>query len=350
MKIPIYKKQECKLFNISPGEHTFTVRAVDFQGAVDPTPESLEFTLHERVEQDGKEGILLVDDTSNEDIFAPDDSLNIFYDNILDGSFEDVVNFVIPTNISDDSIATKNSQMRKIRAKDDLAPFFAPSDIQEFKLIIWHSNNPKINFFDVNRKVHLVNHYNVLSSYINSGGNLVFTGTRGIWDPVQAKNKFLQDYAGLADSSSVLCNLMGDENWYWGTPNQENSMFKAAKGVEDFAEIDSLQLNLHLFCWHDYNPYFPDTLYFPEYWFFTPLGAIGNVTFLELSNAEPIFTCVTDNMEIHQVFSGACIGTKYTKPEITGTVYILGFPLYYIELNDAKAFINKVFDEVGITY
>jgi len=41
------------------------------------------------------------------------------------------------------------------------------------------------------------------------------------------------------------------------------------------------------------------------------------------------------------------VGSKYTKePGTTGTAYILGFPLYYINIDDAKLFMNEVIDEI----
>jgi len=56
MRLPIYEEQNCKLFGLSAGEHTFKVRAVDFQGAVDPTPAELTFYLYEPILADEKEG------------------------------------------------------------------------------------------------------------------------------------------------------------------------------------------------------------------------------------------------------------------------------------------------------
>jgi len=68
MRLPIYEEQTCKLFGLSFGEHTFRVRSVDFQGAVDPTPAELLFYLHEPILEDEKEGLLFVDDTENQNI------------------------------------------------------------------------------------------------------------------------------------------------------------------------------------------------------------------------------------------------------------------------------------------
>jgi len=343
MRIPIYKKQECKLFDISPSEHIFKVRAVDFQGAVDKSPESLKFILYEKKDADDKTNILLIDDTDNRIIFSVEDSVDTFYENLLTICSESVSVY----DLFEDTlknIATKNSECRN----DDLAPSFAPSDIQGYKLVLWYSNNPKDFYTDVTKN-HMIQHYDVLAYYLESGGNFLFTGCAKVWDPpLQINRVFLEEYAGLADSSSTLSNSLQENNWLWGTPTPTNSMFTGANGTgDDFSDIDTLHLNLHLFNWSDLNPNLSN--YFPEYFpFNTYLGAIGNVTFLELNEAEPIFTCIADTLAEHQIYDGACVGSKYTKSGTTGTAYILGFPLYYIELDDAKVFLNKVFYEIGM--
>jgi len=45
MRISIDQDQSCVLTNLSIGEHVFKVRSIDIQGAVDPGPEELVFTL-----------------------------------------------------------------------------------------------------------------------------------------------------------------------------------------------------------------------------------------------------------------------------------------------------------------
>ncbi len=331
MRVPISVEQACTLINLPSGSHIFKVRAVDYQGAVDPIPESLEFTLHERIEAEGKTGILVVDDTYPTYIFALEDSVDIFYDNLLDDFPEEVITF----DLNEESFQFINELNKDIRLLSN-APYFAPSDIQQYKLIIWHSNNPK-HFFCFTNEVHLIQHYDLLSFYLDSGGNLVFSGCARILDPDNTQTNFLQDYAGFSDSTSSLNGIFG----YWGTPTPENSIFIGANGVADFTVVDTLHLNLHICEWPNGN-YFPE--YFPP---ITYLGAIGNVTFLELENGEPIFTSVPSSLPEHQIFDGACVGSKYIKePGVTGITYVLGFPLYYIQLDDAVQFIDKVFADI----
>ncbi|MEA3475293.1 MAG: hypothetical protein U9R23_02435, partial [Candidatus Cloacimonadota bacterium] len=210
MRIPIYKKQECNLFDISPGEHTFTVRAVDYQGAIDTTPESFEFVLYERKGADDKSGILLVDDTKETNIYAIEDSVDTFYNHLLEDCDSDSIYDLNELLFTD--IANSNKDIRN--DEENIAPYFAPSDVQQYELIIWHSNNPKELF----SYVHLVNHYDILRFYLNSGGNLLFTGCAKVCDPYYAKTNFLQDYAGLADTLSAL----NTDDIVWGNPSVNN--------------------------------------------------------------------------------------------------------------------------------
>ena len=336
MRLPIYEEQNCKLFGLSAGEeHIFRVRSVDFQGAVDPTPAELSFILNAPILADEKEGILIIDDTQNQNIFAVEDSVNQFYQNLVDHSTE-TKSWLRIEDLG--NIETLNRQIRV----DPLAPNFAPSDIQQYKMILWYANDPKSFYSDV-AKVHLIQHYDLLRYYMLSGGSLLFTGAYKICDPANPLTRnFLNVYGGLADTLSALSQELDTNNWLWGMPNIENSMFVAADGQDDFASLDPFNLNLQI--------YKLGLNWFPEYWINTPLGKIGNVTFLNVDNAEPIFTCVTDTMAIHQQFADATVGTKYTHETAEKPVYLLGFPLYYMMPDDSKSFIDIIFDEVGVAH
>ena len=340
MRLPIYQDQTCKLFNLSIGEHTFEVRSVDFQGAADPTPASLTFYLHAPILEAEKEGLLIVDDTQNQIIFAVEDSVNKFYQDLTAHCTETIEWFDLrDANLT--AIYNKNKQLRN----DDMAPNFAPSDIQQYKMILWYANDPKGFYSDVT-KVHLVQHYDLMRYYMISGGSTLFTGTAKVSDPLTpATRNFLQLYGGLADTLSALSQELDTNSWLWGTPNTTNSMFVAANGQNGFASIDTLHLNWNLYT-------FPTGVSFPGYWIMptNPLGKISNVTFLNVDNAEPIFSCVTDTLAIHQQFAGATMGTKYTHQSAQKPVYLLGFPLYYMVPDDSKDFIDIIFDEVGVTH
>jgi hypothetical protein len=342
MRVPIEHPQKCMLTNLSTGAHTFRVRAVDAQEVVDSTPEELIFILHKPLEASLYDNILVIDDTQNTPIFAPEDSVNKFYTKLMKNCSSNV-DWI---DLRDDQykhIAELNEQIRD----ELLTHYFAPSDLQNYKLILWYANDPKRFYHDVT-EVHLRAHYDALAYYLEQRGSLVFTGTAMISDKSSCyynENEnifiFLREYAGLADTLSELSQSLPLNSWLWGNPTLENSFFTGAHGINDFSSIEEFNLNSHLY-------YLPTHFYFPEYWVTTGyLNKIGNVTLLNPFEADTIFTCITDTMDIHQQFAGAPIGTKFVKERNeTGAVYVLGFPLYYMQLNDAKAFMDIVYTEV----
>ena len=309
---------------------------------MDPSPEELMFTIPEPVDANQSDNILLVDDTQNRMIFAVEDSVNNFYQELV----EDYSGSADWIDLRDDNhISIYN--LNRFARKDYLPPSFAPSDIQSYKMILWYANDPK-SFYSDPTKVYLVHHYDILRYYLDQGGSLLFTGTAKICDPSYGVPyyDFLEEYGGLADTLSALSQELDDNNWLWGMPNQENSMFVGAHGINGFSDLDPFNLNLHLFHWGDLNPAF-NGYYFPEYWIYDPLGKIGNITFLNPVVAETIFTCITDTMDIHQQFADAPVGTKYVRdPGETGAVYTLGFPLYYMNIDEAKTFMDIVYTDL----
>jgi len=334
-RIPIYEDQSCKIFGLSSGEHIFKVRAVDIQGVVDPSPEIFEFNLVKLVESEDKTDVLLIDDTFNQPIYAVEDSVDGYYEEFLEGIDEYTI-FDLNDSIS--SVTTSNNAVFRGDIQM-LAPYFAPSDIQNYKLVIWHANDPKQKFPSSGGEVHLVNNYDVLGYFLRAGGNLLFTGgCYGICDPTYARAEFLQTYAGLADTLSGLNSL----DFYWGSsPSVNNSPLGGVSGINSFAniEIDSFNTVYTIL-----NP-------FPEYWMLTPLQAIGSVTFLNIiDDAEEIFTSVPGPFfPDPDPYYGAPIAVKYTKdPGVTGTVYTFGFPLFYFDVNQTREILDQVMSDLGM--
>lgn len=480
IRIPIYEDQVCKLYNapssinLSPGKHIFRVRAVDSQGAADPNPIELVFILFEMGD---KNNILLIDETVD-DTFSPEDSVDVFFNKLTDG-----VNSVIVFDLEDDNFTTI-SLKNQTGAGHRKAPSFALSDIINYKLIIWHYNKISASYYN---NCKLRNHYNLLKIYMNTGGNLLFTGCNSLREDTNENVPFLYEYCGFTEDNDVMNKSMPEEpqtyfcaakpieedynelhikqnllklyttssmlisknrpfnDWVNGEPEywtKSNTFFpiidtlesqekqlviydtlgqsyyyqncstlthfhnrefklgyksKQEQGgnqyklevwnlsdstlIEQFIEnntsgwvnrihlieipvlADSVQIRLYTPEIAGYRTYW-DNVYiwlysfsydYPEYFkkgsTVSYCGGIGYVSFFSLQNmATPIFSAVVVDSLYADNYNGV-VASKYTKEEgETGTAYILGFPLYYIHLDNAKQFIHKVFDEVGISY
>jgi hypothetical protein len=468
MRTPITQDQQCNLFGLSPGKHIFRARAVDFQGAVDPTPATLEFNLVKM--EDNKTGVLVIDDTPHSPQFSPEDEVDMFYQELLSDLQPTVYDIADFAEVSD--LNNRSGHLRR--------PSFAPSDFINYKLVIWHANNPQIDYFD--DRSNLPKHYNPLSIYLESGGNLLFTGGANLKDRTTEKKRFLEEYAGFSNmhytmNRSIPYNLMlsdfvfsqaqGLENYNdvnvdlhlrvnfynpinivsnpkfsewedafpvgWemtdgiiidssSEPSQEliishptdqgyayqtislddldleettscdSVKFKLeykskqetsagtykievydpvqGRTIKEFihdngedmnfeqylfipTDCDSIELRLWTPDEVGTNSYWDNLslkfgYWMPEYFGLNRFDGIGGITYFDLGEASPIYKVIHESPNAQ-----GYIASKYAKPFTNGkvgTTYILGFPLSYIKMDDAKNFIQNVCDDIGISY
>ncbi|MEA2103906.1 MAG: hypothetical protein U9P79_04590 [Candidatus Cloacimonadota bacterium] len=327
MRVPIESDQSCKLMGIGPGEHSFKVRAVDLAGSVGTTAVELAFNLLEPTPRESKEGILVIDDTYRNMIYAPDDSVTNYYNNLF-GNYDNTGHF----DLYSDSLSIIKNLNTMVR-QASLPPYFSQTDIEKYKLVFWHSNNPQKDFNSL--QTHLKNHYDILMRYVENGGNVCFTGTSNIRDASGSNVPFLTEYGGLlADTVSVFT---------WGTvPDSSNSPLKESIGLDGFAGINLDTFNT-VFS-------FPNGNSFPEYWMAQPLGSIAGVTFLKLDNADPVFKGITNGLPEFDSYNDTAIASKFTLNDFThdcGSVYIFGMPLFYFDFEQTHAVIEQIRTELG---
>ncbi|HPV15651.1 MAG TPA: hypothetical protein PL126_08400, partial [Candidatus Cloacimonadota bacterium] len=138
------------------GEHTFEVRCVDLQGEVDPNPESFTFTLEDFVPPNQRNGVLVVDDDPN----GPDSP-----DALVDARYAYMLS---------DYTGRVDFQKRPDAIEFDLLDhrgrFLAPSEMQKYKLVVYHSDRPvqKGNFKAEHDGIYL---------YLSRGGNFLVSST-----------------------------------------------------------------------------------------------------------------------------------------------------------------------------
>ncbi len=341
LRIPIEDNQVCRIINhpgeikINPGEHTFEVRARDIQGAVDPTPATINFVLPELPTQ--KPDVLLVNNTPDNMFFSPIDSVNNFYGELVEESFGAIIGEgqidTLEMLNSSDPIKVLNSDIGHTQAA-----FFSLSDIFNYKTIIWHSNNRGKFYF--NSSDNFRTSTDILTLFVNNGGNIVFSAGANLYDPEGESNSFLTNFAGFSSNSYSM-----NKSLPWKGSAEEaiypNGILAGASGVNGFDFEMAIEDSLVKL------PIPGVEYYFPAYFSSGPLGGIGNATFLTLSEATPIFKGIPKESVPNPDNYDGCIASKYTKdPGTTGTTYILGFPLYYMKFIDAKVFMNNVIDEI----
>ena len=291
-----------KLFDFSPGHHTFKVRAVDSGGKVDKTPSELELFLREPASE--KNGILLVDD-SNNTTFEPDDAVDSFFDSLL---IYAGVNDYDVKDLEDGSQTSITGYFDKI--------VLSPADIFNYELIIWHNSNVTRRY----KESQFYKHYLVLYPYMMSGGNVVYTGPNVISDSkadISYDIGFLKKFAGFSSLNDILTKSLFIDDRYFDVARKDNagSIFP-----------DSLHINV------DLNTYT------------SIAGKIGAVTFLDIDGATSLFSfSTTDPYPMN-----GCVVSKYTNPNTNSTAYIIGFPLYYIEPEQAKELMKAIIQDLPI--
>ncbi len=150
--------QETVLANLDYGTHSFEVRVVDLQGHFDLTPAVLDFEIMEKVPEDEKQGILIIDDSNNLDFDAIIDSLYLEFVSDYDGIVDEIKRKEIKDLIDGLGLGTVHFNKSVL----------SPTDLQGYKFIIFHSDilTDDSNFYK---------EYDPLNLYLELGGNLIFS-------------------------------------------------------------------------------------------------------------------------------------------------------------------------------
>lgn len=178
--------------------HHFEVRAVDLQDEIDPTPAEIMFKILPPVEKAEKNGILIIDDDPPNNNFAPEDSIDAKYANMLSSYSGEVV-------------------LRKrylLEYQDIRNRKIALSDIQKYKLIIYHADYP-------NNTPNFSIDHDAYALYLNQGGNMLISAGGNLHGQIQAvtlaAQRLFETYFGVIYSldatSSVTGNMLGS-TWF----------------------------------------------------------------------------------------------------------------------------------------
>jgi len=178
--------------------HHFEVRAVDLQNESDPTPAEFKFKIINPVPKEQKSGILVIDDEPHNPNFAPEDSVDAKYVNML-------------SSYTGEKVVRKRTAMEypDIRNRK-----FALSDIQRFKLIIYHDDFPtQTSNFSID--------HDAFALYLNQGGNMMISAAGNLHGVVQAvvlaTQQTFNTYFGVKfklDATASITNNMLSSTWF----------------------------------------------------------------------------------------------------------------------------------------
>lgn len=322
LRVPLYSPlgQSLVLTSLPSGEHSLEVRCVDLQGEVDPIPATYTFTLVDPLDASGRSGVLVVDDDLNNAQTSPDAIVQAKYEEMLSG-YAGTKTFIRRSRTGNPGNTNEDYRKRHL----------ATSDLQKYKLVIYHSDNPQ-------ESGNITNENDGLNLYLRSGGNFILSSTSKLASNLQsfviATQRTLVNYMGI-QYVNPPANSMSDAL-------QTSAFFQKALGQSPFSDI-ALQYD------EANEPAFNGLVnskqglstisYFPN------LSANAEVIY-RMGIKPTTYPVSPPTQAEFDLYNNRPIGLK----TVTGNskCYVFGFPLSYMLTSDAKTMMNQILTECGL--
>lgn len=314
------------LTEVMDGENLFEVRILDSQNKLSETKEFL-FKVRNRVPRDQKSGILILDNDNHPTL---DPQINEFYQAIL-SQYSGEVHYLNRRLLRDTVWDSRLHYNRNV---------FSPTDLEQFGLVIYHCDVP-MNTGDEDANFH--REFGAINQYLRGGGNIILSSGRNLEHMLdrayeQGWNTIFDDFMGIGlvhpDQNNVYTLS--------GAFNQRPYFVKAVPAGNNYPEMN-LNLSLNI------SP--ANTL--------EKFGGLGPVAYFNenilLPGATPIYsfgsrpvgdTPSEPSEEEFEHLTGQPVAIKNTLPN--NTTFTFGFPLSFMEVEEARVFINQVIQELGI--
>jgi hypothetical protein len=325
---------------VTPGEHTIEVRVVDLQGVYDPTPATFTYTIAEPVTE--KSGILVIDDDTA--AIVSQDSISATYEYILSDQPE--VDYIDRKDVADYISVIGLSPLHFDKA------VFSPLDLQKYALIIYHSDAPLKN-----QASNFFKEYDAFNLYLASGGNMIFSGGANIQGVQENCRKdavpLLEKYFGIplnANDGDLIVNTISNENFL------SSAFFVQANAVDGFTNDIQLAYPNPITQLVNLRYGLNAVSYFTESY----LDPLSEITFTlgckqpdaDGNGFDPTFTEWDDTDDTDQYPSQAQFEELQNQPvgvkKVTANnkCYIFGFPLSFMDKDQAKTAVETVISEI----
>ncbi|MDP8268578.1 MAG: hypothetical protein P9L97_07625 [Candidatus Tenebribacter davisii] len=315
------------------GEHTFTVRAVDLQGAVDETPHEFTFTVVTPIPKEEKFGVLIIDDDAPANNTLPELYVDTLYTDIT-------ADYAAATGTTTEVINKEELNAMIGSASMGGLHFgkaiISPTDMQKYKVVIYHSDNGTAEFS-------FWKEFEPFKIYLLQGGNLILSGGSSI-KFVHGKcdeNGFsiFQEYFGIPSNGNPIGRV--------STLYTENPFFIEAKAQGNLNDIELLLPNP--FNNAITNPNVP----------FLSCNGLGPVAYFNDFEGEVIYTygckevaddppgCpyhINPTQAEYDQYNGLPIALKYETTN--NSCYIIGFPLSFMDKGQVTTMMNQILNEI----
>jgi hypothetical protein len=322
LRIPLYSPlgQTLVLTSLTNGEHSLEVRCVDLQGEVDPTPATYSFTLVEAVPVANRNGVLIIDDDLNNGSTSPDATVLANYQEML-ANYNGPKTYIKRTRQTETGDTFEDFRKRHLAA----------SDLQNYKMIIYHSDNPSDSGY-------LKNENDGLTMYLKTGGNLILSSTSKLSSTLDsfvlgAQRTFI-NYLGVpyvSPPAKILSDAL-----------QTRPFFQKAVGETGFPDID-LQWAANGQPGASFNPLVNNFQGLSTVTYFDS-PQVTNLTIYRMGIKPVGYPVQGPTQEQFNTYNLKPIAIR----NVTGSshCYTFAFPLSYMQAAEAKAMMDVILAEV----
>jgi len=288
--------------NLSSGTHVFQVCAVDLQGAIsDPASVSINLIPYKPFNQ--RSGILVVDDSPPNTSQSPETIVDDFYNSVVPTTFGTVAAF-------------------DIDAGGGNTNYISPTLMQNYKAVVWHSDNPGATG-KLNQNV------DALELYLSGGGRLLLSGTAklfSVFSEIASYQDFLYNRLGI--------NSMADMGILSSTLST-NPFFISAIGQNGLPDIP---LNLS----SAFNTIVASRQGLSSISYFNPEA---NLNFLYKFGCKPVSaTAYPPTQDQYDLYSSKFVAYKHYTAE--ARVVVFGFPLSYMQQAEVSSGLQSIFADM----
>jgi hypothetical protein len=292
------------LGNLANGDHTFQVIAEDLQG-VYSDPESFTFRLEAYKPFAQRSGILIVDDSPNHTSYSPEQIVDSFY------------SAVVPSILG--NVSTLDLEAAGSASIAAGYPF-----LQDYKAVIWHSDNPA-------QTPHLRNNIDALDCYLANGGNLLLSSTSKL---CAALDEISLESYGFFHNRLGLIHTLSYGNL--GNTLTLNPFFVQALGVNGISNI-SLELDA------PFNSIVNSRKGLSAVTYFNADAELNNVYRFGCKPANsPNYP---PTMEQFDLYSSKYVGYRFSSPQ-GSNVIVLGFPLSYMKQSEVTIAVQELLNAI----